>query len=62
MPGKAVFLGRQVVEESACVAACRRIRALSGSPRARICRTVSPGPAALAGGRVGACANELVRS
>lgn len=42
MSGKVVFLGRGMAAVLACVAVCHRVRALSGSPRARNYRAVSP--------------------
>jgi len=47
MLDKVVFLGRGVAAVLASVVVCRRVRALSGSPRARECQPVSSGPCRL---------------
>jgi hypothetical protein len=67
MLDKVVFLGCRVVAMSACAAVCRRVRALSGSPRARNCRPVLPGlstsvRSAAQQGRARQLAGKLVRS
>ena len=41
MPNEVVFLGRRVAAVLACAGVCRRVRKLSGFPRARNCQIVS---------------------